>query len=92
MQSLRLTLLFLFIVVAPASHAIVFNPGSLLIAHVLLVAAAATSEDDAAKSVRAQTGGRVLSVESANKGGSTIYLVKVLLPSGTVRVVEVTGK
>lgn len=92
MQSLRLTLLFLFLVCVPAAHAIMFNSGNLLIAHVLLVQTPAANEDEAAKSVREKTGGRVLNVESAKKAGTTIYLVKVLLPSGTVRVVEVGGK
>ena len=92
MQSLRLTLLFLFLVIAPASHAIMPNSANLLIAHVLLVQTTAANEDEAAKSVREKTGGRVLNVESAKKGGANIYLVKVLLPSGTVRVVEVGGK
>lgn len=92
MQSLRFSLFLLFLLCVPASYAIPLNPSNFLIAHILLVQTTASNEDDAAKKAREKTGGRVLSVESAKSGGSTIYLVKVLLPSGTVRVVKITGK
>ena len=92
MQSLRFTFFLLLFLCVPATHAIPVNTSNFLIAHILLVQTTAANEDDAAKKAREKTGGRVLSGESAKSGGSTIYLVKVLLPSGTVRVVKITGK
>ena len=92
MHSLRLCLLGLFLFAVAESHAAAFSLGNILAGHILLVQATASNEDEAAKSVREKTGGRVLNVESANKAGRDIYLVKVLLPSGTVRIVEVNGR
>ena len=91
MMQLRLSFFLLLLLYAQANHAIAFNTPNLLVAHLLLVQTTAANEDEAAKKVREKTGGRMLNVESASKGGDIIYLVKVLLPSGTVRVVEVTG-
>ena len=92
MQSLRLILVLLFFVATPSSQAAVFSLSNILTSHIMLVQVAVPNEDEAAKSVRAKTGGRVLNVESAQKAGRVVYLVKVLLPSGTVRVVEVHGQ
>ena len=89
---LGVLLLFLATLFAAPLQAAVFDLGSVLTSYILLVQTKASSEDDAAKSVREKTGGRVLGVEKAAKGGKTVYLVKVLLPSGTVRVVEVGGR
>ena len=89
---LRVLLLFLAMSHIVPTHAAVIDLGGVLTSYILLVQTKASSEDDAAKSVREKTGGRVLSVETAAKGGVTVYLVKVLLPSGTVRVVEVSGR
>ena len=89
---LGVLLMFLATLVAAPLQAAVFDLGSVLTSYILLVQTKASSEDDAAKSVREKTGGRVLGVEKAAKGGNTVYLVKVLLPSGTVRVVEVGGR
>lgn len=47
------------------------------------------SQDEAAAKVRKDTGGRVLDVSSASQDGGTVFLVKVLLPDGRVRVVTV---
>lgn len=87
-----IALLFLATLFTAQVPAAVLDLGGVLTSYILLVQTKASSEDDAAKSVRAKTGGRVLGVETAAKGGATVYLVKVLLPSGTVRVVEVAGR
>lgn len=47
------------------------------------------SMDQAAAKVREQTGGRILSARTETKGGRTSYRIKVLLPSGHVRIVRV---
>ena len=51
--------------------------------------AAEITQDEAAARARKQTGGRVLSVEPKQTNGNGVFLVKVLLPDGTVRTVEV---
>ena len=47
------------------------------------------SLDQAAAKVRKETGGRILSARAETKGGRTSYRIKVLLPSGHVRIVRV---
>ncbi|MEM7467405.1 MAG: hypothetical protein AAF387_11030 [Pseudomonadota bacterium] len=90
----RLQWLFLILVLAISApvSANIMDLGGVLTSYILLVQSKISNEDQAAKSVREKTGGRVLGVDTAAKGGKTIYLVKVLLPSGTVRVVEVGGQ
>ncbi len=45
--------------------------------------------DKAAAKVRKETGGRVLSARSQNRNGRTIHRIKVLMPSGHVKIVRV---
>ena len=92
LTSLLPCVILLTLAVVPPTHANVVDIGGVLTTYILLVQTKAASEDDAARRVREQTGGRVLGVETASKGGGNVYLVKVLLPSGTVRVVEVGGQ
>lgn len=47
------------------------------------------SLDEAVERVRADTGGRVLSAETVHRGGRAVHRIKVLLPSGHVRIVHV---
>lgn len=51
--------------------------------------ALAMDRDEAAARVQQQTGGRVLSVERSEQGGRPVFKVKVLTPSGDVRIVVV---
>lgn len=51
--------------------------------------ALAMDRDEAATRVQQQTGGRVLSVERSEQGGRVVFKVKVLTPSGDVRIVVV---
>ncbi|MFT4563591.1 MAG: putative membrane protein YkoI [Gammaproteobacteria bacterium] len=60
------------------------QPERLLIAQLVHV-----SQDKAAAQAREDTGGRVLDVKTTVQDGNTIYLVKVLLPDGRVRVISV---
>jgi uncharacterized membrane protein YkoI len=58
----------------------------------LLLAATAPAwadigRDQAAAIAQQQTGGRVLAVERANAGGRPVWRVKVVTPSGEVRVI-----
>ena len=58
----------------------------------LLAQADVLSQDAAAAKVRKETGGRVLDIQTEDRDGTTVYLVKVLLPDGLVRVVPVSSK
>jgi uncharacterized membrane protein YkoI len=50
------------------------------------------SLDEAVARVRRDTGGRVLSAEARENRGRTRYRIKVLLPDGSVRVVNVDAQ
>lgn len=50
------------------------------------------SLDEAVARVRRETGGRVLSAEARDRRGSTTYRIKVLMPNGAVRVVNVDAR
>jgi uncharacterized membrane protein YkoI len=50
------------------------------------------SLNEAVQQVKHQTGGRVLSAETVNQGGRTVHRIKVLTPSGQVRVVVVDAQ
>ncbi len=58
----------------------------------LRLAQAASSADEAAAVARRQTGGRVLGVDWSEAGGGPVYLVKVLMPDGSIRIVPVTAE
>ena len=47
------------------------------------------SLDQAAAKVRKKTGGRVLAARSQNRNGRTVHRIKVLMPSGHVKIVRV---
>jgi len=47
------------------------------------------SLNQAVQQVQQQTGGRVLSAETVRQGGRLVHRIKVLTPSGQVRVVTV---
>lgn len=51
--------------------------------------ATGTGLNEAVQQVQRETGGRVLSADTVNQGGRNVHRVKVLLPSGQVRVVTV---
>lgn len=57
----------------------------------LLAQSTGISQDEAAAKVRESTGGRVLDVRTESQDGVAVYVVKVLLPDGRVRVVTVGG-
>ncbi len=48
--------------------------------------------DQAVKKVQRDTRGRVLSASTVHRGGRAVHRVRVLLPDGRVRTVEVKGK
>ena len=50
---------------------------------------AALSRDDAAAVGQRDSGGRVLSVEKSESAGQPVWRVKVVTPSGEVRVIQV---
>jgi uncharacterized membrane protein YkoI len=55
----------------------------------ITLAQAVTSADQAAAAARAQTGGRVLGVEWGDSGGQPVYVVRVLMPDGSIREVPI---
>ncbi|MFO1435021.1 MAG: PepSY domain-containing protein [Gammaproteobacteria bacterium] len=55
----------------------------------VLVAQTVSSPDQAAAQARDQTGGRVLGVQWADSGGQPVYLVRVLMPDGSIREVPI---
>ena len=58
----------------------------------LRLAQAAVSADEAATVARRQTGGRVLGVDWSEGGGGPVYLVKVLMPDGSIKIVPVAAE
>jgi len=53
------------------------------------VASNSVSLDAAVARIQRETGGRVLSASTVREGGRLIHRIKVLLPSGKVRVYQV---
>ncbi len=52
----------------------------------------AVDRDQAAAVAQQATGGRVLAVEAARRNGDAVFVVRVLTPSGEVRVVVVDAR
>ena len=50
---------------------------------------AAQSLDSAVQDIKQQTGGRILSAKTIKKNGTPVHHIKVLLPSGKVRIFKV---
>lgn len=57
----------------------------------IVLAKSGLTLEQAAARVKHQTGGRILSASESRKGGRKVYRIKVLLPSGNVRVVTVNA-
>ena len=55
----------------------------------LLLARDGVSLDQAAEQVRRDTGGRILDARTVGRGNRAQHRIKVLLPSGKVRVINV---
>lgn len=53
---------------------------------------AGVSLNQAVQEVQRETGGRVLSAETINQGGRSIHRIKVLTPSGQVRVMTIDAR
>ena len=52
----------------------------------------AASLNEAVQQVQRETGGRVLSADTVNQGGRTVHRIKVLTPSGQVRIVTIDAQ
>lgn len=50
------------------------------------------SLNQAVQEVQRETGGRVLSAETINQGGRSVHRIKVLTPSGQVRVMTIDAR
>ena len=50
------------------------------------------SLDQAVEQIKQQTGGRILSARTIKKNGNHIHQIKVLLPSGKVRIYNVNAR
>jgi len=69
----------------------------LLIAASLTMAGApsvtfAANLNEAVQQVQRETGGRVLSADTVNQGGRMVHRIKVLTPSGQVRIVTIDAQ
>ena len=76
-----------FLVTPPTAHArdnFAASPD-----HTRREARSGPSLDQAVQQVRAQTGGRVLSAETVRQGSGRVHRIKVLLPSGHVKIFHV---
>ncbi|MEE8387068.1 MAG: PepSY domain-containing protein [Acidiferrobacterales bacterium] len=58
---------------------------------ILLAKSDGITLEQAAARVRSQTGGRILSADEIRHDGRKVYRIKVLLPSGHVRVITVNA-
>jgi len=69
---------------APQGHVLeptqVFRP--------ILLARAGMSLDQAVNQVRRETGGRILSAKTVSENGRRVHRIKVLMPSGRVKIVR----
>lgn len=82
-----IALLALFLALPALSSARTF-PTTKVDTNLLAKSGGITLEQAAAR-VRRQTGGRILSANEIRRDGRKVYRIKVLLPSGHVRVVTV---
>ncbi|MEE8482479.1 MAG: hypothetical protein V3S12_03920 [Acidiferrobacterales bacterium] len=57
----------------------------------VLAKSSGMSLEQAAAKVRRQTGGRILSASVSRRGNQKIYRIKVLLPSGNIRVITINA-
>ncbi len=57
----------------------------------MLLAQAGMSLQQAIQSIKQKTGGRILSAKTTSEKGKRIHKVKVLLPSGNVRVFRISA-
>jgi uncharacterized membrane protein YkoI len=53
---------------------------------------AGVSLNEAVQQVQRETGGRVLSADTVNQGGRAVHRIKVLTPSGQVRIVTIDAQ
>ncbi len=56
-----------------------------------VLAAVANDAGHAARLAAGSSGGKVIDVQTSNSAGQVVYLVKVLLADGRVKVVKVSG-
>lgn len=56
---------------------------------ILLAKSSGMTLEQATAKVRRQTGGRILSADVSLRGGHKVFRIKVLLPSGHVRIVTI---
>jgi uncharacterized membrane protein YkoI len=87
MRTFQITILFMALSFCGFANAAGARPANLLIAQTSSV-----SQDQAAAKVRQDTGGRVLDVKTEIQNGVTVYLVKVLLTDGRVRVITMSSQ
>lgn len=79
--------------VLPASAQTVWNQDSYLrVARRDQEQGGGMSLNQAVQQVQRETGGRVLSAETINQGGRSVHRIKVLTPSGQVRVMTIDAR
>jgi uncharacterized membrane protein YkoI len=50
------------------------------------------SLNEAVRQVQRETGGRVLSADTVNQGGRSVHRIKVLTPSGQMRIITIDAQ
>ena len=78
-------IIFFILLTAISAHQVQAQPEN----HYILLAVNQQSLDAAVQRIKQQTGGRILSARTVNKNGHAVHHIKVLLPSGKVRVFKV---
>ena len=75
-------------------HAVLKKIPKILVAIALVLvigAAHAMSLSEAVEQVRRDTGGKILSARTEEKGNREVHVIKVLTPEGRVRTIRVPG-
>lgn len=89
-KSILPLILFIFIgLVSPVTQA---NPHSSSFIQLAQNDQSRKNLNSAVQSVKQKTGGRILSTKTVNKNGQRVHKIKVLLPSGKVRVFSINAQ
>ena len=73
------------------SFTIQASPSISALPYIQLAQSNSQSLAEAAQSIKEQTGGRILSAKTIIRNGQQIHKIKVLLPSGKVRIFKVNA-
>jgi len=86
-----LAVLLIYPALSPAEVSVAENPGATVNFKPIVLAKGGITLEQAAARVKRKTGGRILSADVVKQEGRKVYRIKVLLPSGNVRIVIVSA-